>query len=425
MIPPDVANNLRLLQTDPQLATGQRQLQPTLPVQRIADVLGDLVPGQRLMAEIQALLPNGSYRAVVAQREITLALPFSAKPGDSLELEVVENDGKVALAVVAGDGQGKTGESGTTSAATTLSRTGQLIGDLLGGIDRDGKGAPPAALNGSQPLVETMPKTAADLAPVLKQALTQSGMFYEAHQARWVAGEIPGARLLQEPQGRYSSPQPLVTTAAHTLPADGTLHGMPPPLAGEPSAEMADAPGRPTLATNAYLADGRASDTMHAPVSLPTDASSTSAAGMASPLPSAPGPGAAGSTPAPLPADLVPLVQQQLNALATQTFAWQGQIWPGQQMHWEIEENGNNGRQTGDSPEGNWRTRLKLQLPQLGAIEATVLLRGGTQLEIAVTTADEARTAVLNQAGQTLGQQLETAGLHLGRLTVTHGTPAG
>ena len=41
------------------------------------------------MAEIQAMLPNGSYRAVVAQREITLALPFSAKSGDSLELEVV------------------------------------------------------------------------------------------------------------------------------------------------------------------------------------------------------------------------------------------------------------------------------------------------------------------------------------------------
>jgi hypothetical protein len=48
-----------------------------------------------------------------------------------------------------------------------------------------------------------MPKTAADLAPVLKQAVTQSGLFYEAHQARWVAGDLPTEALRQEPQGKY------------------------------------------------------------------------------------------------------------------------------------------------------------------------------------------------------------------------------
>lgn len=36
------------------------------------------------IAEIQAMLPNGTYRAIINQRNVTLALPFSAKTGDSL-----------------------------------------------------------------------------------------------------------------------------------------------------------------------------------------------------------------------------------------------------------------------------------------------------------------------------------------------------
>src|SRR5574343_431770 len=97
MIPADVANSLKQPLLGQQLAT-DAPTRPVLPTQQIADVLSDLVPGQRILAEIQSLLPNGSYRAVVAQRDITLALPFSAKPGDTLELEVAESDGKLTLA---------------------------------------------------------------------------------------------------------------------------------------------------------------------------------------------------------------------------------------------------------------------------------------------------------------------------------------
>ena len=54
----------------------------------------------------------------------------------------------------------------------------------------------------------------------------------------------------------------------------------------------------------------------------------------------------AGPTPSPdsplsqtIAPQLQGLVQQQLEALATQSFSWQGQIWPGQDMQWEIDEN--------------------------------------------------------------------------------------
>ena len=205
MIPPDVASALRLVLPDQQSVTNA-QTQPVASAQRVADVLSNLVPGQRILAEIQSMLPNGTYRAVVAQRDITLALPFSAKAGDTIELEVTESDGKLTLAFVTNRSDSPAPKTSSESVPTTISATGKMIGNLMSGIEGEGKRAPPAPLNGSQPLVEVMPKNAADLAPVLKQALTQSGMFYEAHQARWVAGNLTTEALKEEPQGKIVVP---------------------------------------------------------------------------------------------------------------------------------------------------------------------------------------------------------------------------
>ena len=70
MIPADVASSLRMLLPDQQALTSSTpQTQPVAPPQRIADALSNFVPGQRLMAEIQSMLPNGTYRAVVGQRD--------------------------------------------------------------------------------------------------------------------------------------------------------------------------------------------------------------------------------------------------------------------------------------------------------------------------------------------------------------------
>lgn len=400
MIPSDVASALRLQLPDQgKLAAAQPQNQPVVSAQRINDALSDMVPGQRLMAEIQALLPNGTYRAIVAQRDITLALPFSAKPGDTLELEVVETDGKVALAFVAN----RTAATGNPqeSVPTTLSRTGQLIGDLLGGIDNQGKRAPPAPLNGSQPLVESMPKTAADLAPVLKQALTQSGMFYEAHQARWVAGELPTNQLLQEPQGQLSQARS-TTAPAQTNPSAATAEQLTaPPM---PATTAPNSPAELVYTRQATLGDTPTSN-INAPGQDASRLQQTSQS-------------------AALPQQLTPLVQQQLDALATQTYAWQGQIWPGQQMSWEISEDQSKRQQGETGTSSQWQTRLKLDLPQLGGIEAALHLRPGGGVEISLAVAQDSSGNKLNAASQLLKQQFAAAGLSLAQFSVKHGVPS-
>jgi hypothetical protein len=376
VIPSDVANALRLQQPDvAKLTSEQPQNQPVAAAQRITDVLSDLVPGQRILAEIQALLPNGTYRAIVAQRDVTLALPFSAKPGDTLELEVAESDGKLTLAFVANRTDSATPKAPPESASTSLSSAGKLIGNLLNEIGGEGRKAPPVPLNSSQPLVDTMPKTAADLAPVLKQAVTQSGMFYEAHQARWVAGELPTESLRQEPQGKML---PYGTNATVEAEKGAKSVFLPP----------ADAPLTATR---------------------PTQAANEPAASIGNRIPN----------------ELTPLVQQQLDGLSTQNFAWQGQIWPGQQMWWEIGRDQQRNAAPGDEQIRPWQTRLKLTLPMLGQIEATLELNAGGAVSITLLAADTASEARLRDNASALTSQLEAAGLHLTQLSLKQHDQAG
>jgi hypothetical protein len=374
MIPPDVASSLRQILPDQQLATGG-QTQPVPAAQRIADALSNLVPGQRIFAEILAVLPNGTYRATVAQRDVTLALPFAAKPGDSLELEVAESDGKVTLAVVANRSDAAAAKNAQESVTTSLSSAGKMIGNLLNGLDGEGKRAPPAPLNGNQALVETMPKSAADLAPILKQALSQSGMFYEAHQARWVSGDLPTDTLRQEPQGKHSAPQAATTSGA---------------IIGE--------------ATKVPLsADGGLSAPRSEQATMVSQNIQTSS---------------------PVPNELRALVQQQLDGLATQSFAWQGQVWPGQKMWWEIAQAPEDGRSIEPDAATRWQTRLKLSLPALGGIDITLALRPGGNVSISANTESETSESRLRDGAEQLHQQFEAAGLNLSQLLVLHGQPA-
>lgn len=421
MIPSDVASALRQILPD-QISQANAQTKPVIAAQKLADVLSNLVPGQRVLAEIQALLPNGTYRAIVTQRDITLALPFSAKAGDSLELEVTETDGKLALTLV---GPAKSEDAAAAlkneSVATTLSQAGKLIGNLQGDIAEPGKRAAPAALNGNQPLVETFPDKAATLAPVLKEALVKSGVFYEAHQARWVAGNLSTENLRQEPQGRLSPPaiprvisQPNPLTVAISNDANAV--------------QTAKQPLNPAQASPIWNAtvdeaiEAKTGEQARSMDSLVPSATTTRAEQnsqqSATPrdLPSS---SATQTTqPGAVPRDLVPIVQQQLDALATQNYAWQGQIWPGQQMHWEIGNNSDGQHASADEMSARWETRLNVNLPSLGGIGAVIRLATNGDMKISMKANSESGEARLREAAGTLSEQMATAGLKLTQLLI-------
>lgn len=399
MIPADVASRLRLNQPDLPLPP-----QPVATAQKLTDALSDLVPGQRILAQIQSILPNNVYRALVGQREVTLSLPFAAKTGDSLELEVTENDGKVSLAFVANRGDGKTPPESLQqqSVSTRLSQTGRLIGDLLSGIGEEGKRAQPAPLQGNAPLTNKLPVTAADLVPVLKEALARSGMFYEAHQARWIEGKLPTAALLAEPQGKLSSRQQPPTgdsAPSTTVPGGATVteEGKAPLPAPPHSPREGESPRAGTGAETLPPVKDTASSNVGLPLREHAPAGTSS----------------------PVHPQLVAIVQQQLDALSTNHYVWQGQAWPGQNMEWEIHEEGNPGG--GDEIAEHWQTRMTLTLPSLGGIEATLRLRAGSQVDISLRIEERNSLERLNATTTQLREQFEAAGLALTACSIRHG----
>lgn len=493
---------------------------------RLLDVLSDFAPGQKLVALIQAQLPNGSYRAAIGQRDVTLALPFAARPGDALELKVVEHKGRVAFAVTteqveAADPEYLPPDAGRAPAAVAarLSQAGQTIAHLLAGDD--GETPPAVPLNGGRPILAAPSVDGGEIAPALREAVASSGLFYESHLAQWNAGDRDATRLAAEPQARFAG-APAQKSAEVATAVDATV---PPPARAEPetpplirehfgmrpprtSTDAAGAPagsppGRPAAGATATTSpnaeevpvppgQGPAPAPPRAdrgplapdaspgsapsplPAAAPTAGRNLGASGLAATAAATDGPASIpvagsgggalpdsalpdsaprdGATPAPpalrlpagaidpetrelplraqggagdaaglagaparagsLPGELAPLVQQQLLSLANHHYPLHGALWPGQKIEWEIvDEDARRPReQDADAPR-QWKTRLKLLLPSLGGIDATIELDASDVRVRIDTRADtEAR---LRSKVELLGRRLENAGLRL------------
>jgi hypothetical protein len=386
MIPADLAARLRMLTEASFFQTDQpvHELNPTRPIP--AD-LPEFAPGQRFTATIERPLPNGRFSALVAGRAITLALPEGADAGQiaagqTLALEVTRHSPQAVQArIVAPQVE--------PQQAASLSRTGRLISILLTGQPATA----PVPLAAGQPLLATPPTSGAPLVPVLQQAISQSGLFYESHQAQWLSGQVSTATLLQEPQGQFPAP----------LPASGAEQTRPPasPLAGRPEGPPAPIPPAPAAEPEDLVRQALQFLGLEARLpgegepARPTAAPAMSGAG--------------------IPERLLPLVSHQLDALATQQFVWQGQVWPGQAMEWRIEDPSGG---HGEGAEGQeWRTTLRLTLPRLGPVEARLHLSGGG-VRVQLQAPEPQAQAALSAGRKTLARGLDAARVPLLGLSV-------
>ncbi|MBI3229217.1 MAG: flagellar hook-length control protein FliK [Burkholderiales bacterium] len=109
------------------------------------------------------------------------------------------------------------------------------------------------------------------------------------------------------------------------------------------------------------------------------------------------------------------IVNLQLNTLEQQSTRWQGEIWPGQQMDWEVRKEDQ--RQGGGEQMQAWQSIVRFQLPTLGEVEASVHLIGN-RVHIQVGTGDEDSAALLRQHADALADALGAAGSPLDSLTV-------
>ncbi|HUG59238.1 MAG TPA: flagellar hook-length control protein FliK [Candidimonas sp.] len=242
----------------------------------------------------------------------------------------------------------------------------------------------PAATTAATQSASALP---AQLAQALAQALQRSGMFYESHLNNLAFGKQTVSQLQQEPQAQAGKGSPAAT------PDQGKSTN----TAGQPTSSNAPA-NTPNAAAAAHGQRGEAAMT----------GQNTQAAG----------PGAA-SAPVPVPG-LDPqthqIVRQQLEVLANQTFAWRGEAWPDAPIEWEVNRR-EPSREDTDLPldVDHWATRINIQLPVLGNVQARLTLAG--QQVVMHLIAPES-SALLTQHTEALRDRYSAMGMQLSQLSV-------
>lgn len=169
-------------------------------------LLPHLDPGDILSARIEAKLPDGSYKVMVAGQALRMALPSYIAPGDTLELAFVTREPRLTFALKA---------LPQSAPAPLLSATGRLIAATM---LQPGELALPVTASATAPLLAALPADGVRLSGALARALAGSGLFYESHQAEWVGGRRDLAQIRQEPQARLARPAPAPEAEAATAP---------------------------------------------------------------------------------------------------------------------------------------------------------------------------------------------------------------
>lgn len=115
------------------------------------------------------------------------------------------------------------------------------------------------------------------------------------------------------------------------------------------------------------------------------------------------------------------IVRQQLEVLANQLFAWRGEAWPGVPMELEVqrrqEQDGDTDEEAASEDESNtpWQTRLRVELPNLGEVEARLYI-DEKSLRMHLRAPHSAEHLNLNL--QPLVQRLQAQGINIEQLQI-------
>jgi hypothetical protein len=115
------------------------------------------------------------------------------------------------------------------------------------------------------------------------------------------------------------------------------------------------------------------------------------------------------------------LINLQLRTHEQDKVRWQGELWPGQKMEWDIDKDapdGGDGGDDGAAAQPAWRSGVRFQFPSLGKVEASVVLVG-SQLHIQIRADSVTSAAALRAQADTLQQSLQATGAALSSLSIS------
>ncbi|RQW85258.1 MAG: flagellar hook-length control protein FliK [Geobacter sp.] len=273
--------------------------------------LQNLVPGQEIQGEVLARLSDKVYLVKIAGDIYRTELPEPTKTGTNLTLTFRTREPRPEFSL----------QSNRSDASPV--RLSPTAASIIEALKMTAAQTSTQSIKSLEPLLTSPPVNTLALAASLRNALSFSGLFYESHLLQWFLGERLFEDIQKESRLRLAS----MTKKRNES------------LANEnPSEELDLVAGK-----KGFLALTLENDEL-LDIRKHTTALSDS-------LNSS-------------------LLREQVETLLSGIFHWQGPVWQDQKMKWEVEKQDSGSDQ---ESERSWRTTLRLSLPNLGEVSATLI----------------------------------------------------
>lgn len=159
--------------------------------------------GQQVQGTVKAKVAPGVFQVRIAERTIQMQLPAFVRSGDLIALQVVSLQPRLTFSLAA--------SSNPLSTSEQLGSTARLLSSLAQQPVR--QDYVPSAQRAPLWIGAQDSPNFVQLAQKLHHALSHSGLFYESHQAQWIAGQRTTPQLMQEPHNQLP-PAPKEPVAA-------------------------------------------------------------------------------------------------------------------------------------------------------------------------------------------------------------------
>lgn len=349
--------------------------------------LAQIANGQQLQAKVLSTYNDGTYLVRIANTAARMVLPTSTRTGDTLQLTMVGKDPRPTfLLTESSRGEAEDGDSTEVS----LSTVGRAMEKDMKSLKAAQQGLTNIVTRDNQ-LEEGDAKNAApsQLAPEsTKTSLSSAGKLVDALLHASEESDLPSA---------IKPGSPLVANPNNT-----------PQLAGALRDSVALS-GAFYESHVAEWADGKRpmTELLKEPQA---QLSQQTQSGVSSLL----------NTTDPANTQLGQLINLQLNALEQQRIVWHGEVWPGQQMEWEINRDSPDQQQQNtleDEHAPSWHSVVRFNFEHLGSVSASIRLIG-QQIHMQVRTDNDVTAAALRANGSMLADSMEAAGSSLDSLIV-------
>jgi hypothetical protein len=333
--------------------------------------------GKSIRAEVLSKLTDGSFLVRVAGTPARMMLPSNPQPGAELPLTLVSLSPRPTFQL------SNAPQSAPIAAFAEPHQEAAL--DLYAPAT-----AKAAALQRAGSAAAALP------APLASEPESGAAVATLSPAARMIGSVLGAALRAEHPQSTGVAPLPLLASASAAAADPARL-----------AAALKEAIGASGLFYESHVAEWSAgkrplADLLREPQMqrLPAAAAGTAAAA---------------ADPA-----TAQLINLQLATHEQGRVDWQGQLWPGQQMAWQISRDAPQGgqrRPDGAPADAPWRSALRLRFPALGEISASVVL-AGDRLHIQLQAGSEEIGSLLRARAGELHRALEASGNAPASLTV-------